>query len=53
MEIGKYLTEVKDKVGHGHFLNWIREEFDWSDRTAQEYMRVYREGKKLDLRIFQ
>lgn len=38
IEIGRTLLEVKETVGHGHFLPWLREEFDWTERTAQNFM---------------
>jgi hypothetical protein len=40
IEIGKLLTECKDEVGHGHFGNWLKREFDWTERTAQRFMNV-------------
>lgn len=38
VEIGRTLLRVKETVGHGHFLPWLREEFDWTERTAQNFM---------------
>lgn len=38
IEIGRTLLAVKKTVGHGHFLPWLREEFDWTERTAQNFM---------------
>ena len=35
---GQRLIEVKDRLGHGNFLPWIKQEFDWSERTAQNLM---------------
>lgn len=40
VEIGNTLIRVKDAVGHGHFLPWLKAEFDWTERTAQNYMSV-------------
>jgi hypothetical protein len=42
VEIGKHLTRVKKRLGHGQFLPWLRDNFDWSDDTAERYMRVHR-----------
>jgi len=39
-EIGQKLLLVKQKLGHGCFLNWLDTEFGWSDRTAQRFMNV-------------
>jgi hypothetical protein len=40
IEIGQKLTEVKGRLGHGHFGGWLRAEFDWTPRTAQQFMLV-------------
>jgi hypothetical protein len=48
VEIGKRLTRVKKPVGHGNWGTWLAENFEWSEDSAQRYMRVYRlvaEGK--------
>lgn len=39
-EIGQRLLLVKQKLGHGCFLNWLDTEFGWSERTAQRFMNV-------------
>ena len=40
-DIGQKLSEIKTRLGHGHFGNWLKAEFDWSERTAQNFIRVY------------
>ena len=40
VEIGQKLIEVKAKLGHGRFGDWLEAEFDWSTDTAQRFMRV-------------
>lgn len=40
IEIGQKLIEIKLRLGHGRFIDWLGAEFDWSERTAQNYMRV-------------
>ena len=40
VEIGVLLSEVKERLGHGHFTTWLQAEFDWSDRTARRFMAV-------------
>lgn len=40
VEIGERLIEVKSKVGHGKFGKWLLAEFDWTDRTARQFMAV-------------
>ena len=42
INIGQKLTEVKHKLGHGSFQNWLRTEFEWSEQTARQFMQVYR-----------
>ena len=40
VEIGQKLVEVKARLGHGLFGDWLQAEFEWSERTAQRYMSV-------------
>ena len=35
VEIGKRLTRVEPKIGYGNWIPWLRENFEWSDDTAQ------------------
>ncbi len=39
-EVGKLLTEAKELVKHGGWLQWIADNCKFSERTAQNYMRV-------------
>lgn len=41
VEIGRRLTDAKRRLRHGTFLVWIAAEFGWSERTAENFMRVY------------
>lgn len=43
LEIGRDLIATKTELEHGLFLGWIETEFKWSERTAQNYMRVAKE----------
>ena len=43
LEIGKLLIEAKDALPHGDWGNWLRERVEFSERTAQNFMRVARE----------
>ena len=38
--IGQKLIEVKQHLGHGSFMNWLKSEFSWSVSTATKFMRV-------------
>jgi len=39
------LTEVKEKLGHGPFIDWIEREFAWARTTAERFMNVYERVK--------
>src|SRR5262245_17702533 len=41
IEIGRRLHDAKRRLGHGKFLCWIAHEFGWSERTAENFKRVY------------
>lgn len=43
--IGQWLLQVKERLVHGQWLSWLEAEFDWSDRTALNYMNVARQFK--------
>ena len=38
--IGRRLLRVKEILPRGEFGKWIDSEFDWGERTAQNYMRL-------------
>ena len=42
-EIGKRLCEVKVLVGHGQWVDWLRDNVSYSEATAQRLMRCHRE----------
>jgi hypothetical protein len=46
-KIGEILIAVKEHplVPHGRFLKWIESEFQWTDRTAENYMNLARSFK--------
>jgi len=43
VEIGRRLTEAKELVPHGEWLNWLKTETEFSQPTASRFMRVYAE----------
>lgn len=45
VEIGCRLIDVKECLGHGKFGAWLLAEFEWTDRTARQFMRVAEEFK--------
>jgi Protein of unknown function (DUF3102) len=45
VEIGRRLTEAKTRCGHGNWLPWLDHEFNWGERTARNFMRVFELSK--------
>lgn len=43
LTIGQRLTEAKAVLGHGEWLPWLTERVEFSERTAQNFMRLARE----------
>lgn len=41
IEIGKRLTKAKDMIDHGAWGKWLQDNVNYSERTAQNLMRVY------------
>ncbi len=52
IEIGRRLVEAKEMLGHGNWLSWLEKETPFSDRHAQNYMRVFREYGAAQLGLF-
>jgi hypothetical protein len=40
IEIGRRLIEVKEKLEHGEYLKWLKEKVDFTERTAQRFVKV-------------
>jgi hypothetical protein len=40
-EIGRRLVECKDIVGYGNWSTWLAQNFEWDERTALNFVRVY------------
>lgn len=43
IEIGKRLVEVKEQLPHGTFGKWVEDEVQFTQQTANKFMRVARE----------
>jgi hypothetical protein len=43
LEIGKRLKEAKELVGHGNWGTWLETEVNYSQRTAQNLIKIYEE----------
>lgn len=52
VEIGRRLAEAKELVGHGRWLDWLKEETEYSPSTASRLMKVYTEYGAAQLGIF-
>ena len=46
LEIGKRLVEAKAQLSHGEWLPWLEEKVAFSERSAQQYMRLWKEYGK-------
>ena len=49
IEIGKRLLEAKAQLSHGEWLPWLREKVEFSEVTAQRFMRIAKEYGKPSL----
>lgn len=52
IEIGKKLCEAKELVSHGEWGNWLKEKVSYSQDTANNLMKIYREYGNDQLDIF-
>ena len=43
LDIGRRLIEAKDMLSHGEWLPWLNEQVEFSERTAQKFMKLSRE----------
>lgn len=43
LEIGKRLIEAKAQLKHGEWLDWLRDRVEFSEASAQRFMRLARE----------
>jgi gas vesicle protein len=54
IEVSNDLLAVKEALPHGQFLPWLKAEFGWSERSAQNFMSVaeqFKSAKIADLPI--
>jgi hypothetical protein len=42
IEIGQLLEQKKEELPHGEFLPWIEKELPFSERSARNYMQLFR-----------
>jgi len=47
IRLGELLTTLKEELPHGSFTNWIKENCQFTERTARNYMRAYQRRDEL------
>ena len=52
IEIGRRLCEAKSMLQHGEWGNWLREEVEFSQSTANNFMRMFEEYGADQISIF-
>jgi len=52
VEIGRRLTEAKSLLSHGEWGDWLREQVDFSQRTANNFMRIFEEYGDQQITLF-
>ena len=52
IEIGRRLVEAKEMLPHGEWLPWLKRETEFSERSAQDYMRVFKDYSASQLGMF-
>ena len=54
IEVGKRLIQAKSLVNHGHWQDWLQNNFDLTERTARRFMQcAERFSKMVDVDRFQ
>lgn len=51
IEIGFELIAAKKQVGHGGWADWLKKEFEWTQQTANRFMRVAERFGKLNVDV--
>lgn len=52
VEIGQRLCEAKQLVQHGHWEQWLNDSVDYSQSTADNLMRIYKEYGDEQINLF-
>ncbi|MFC1580088.1 DUF3102 domain-containing protein [Thermodesulfobacteriota bacterium] len=47
LRIGELLIKQKDSLKHGEFIPWIKTNLPFTDRSARNYMRLFKERERL------
>lgn len=48
IDIGNKLIDVKERLGHGGFGDWLEREFGWSEGTARRFINVALNMRQID-----
>ena len=51
-EIGRRLTRAKELIGHGGWGAWLLEKVNYSQSTAENYMKIYKEFGEEQISLF-
>lgn len=51
-EIGRRLTRAKELIGHGGWGAWLSEKVNYSQSTAENYMKIYKEFGEEQISLF-
>lgn len=52
IEIGRRLVEAKSVLPHGEWGNWLKNEVDFSQSSANNFMKLYEEYGEVQLSVF-
>ena len=52
IEIGRRLTEAKEMLPHGQWGEWLKTEVEFSQSTAQNFMRIFEEYGNHQISLF-
>ncbi len=52
IEIGRRLVEAKAMLNHGQWGDWLKNEVEFSQRTANDFMRIFEEYGSSQLGLF-
>ncbi|MDM5278820.1 DUF3102 domain-containing protein [Paenibacillus silvae] len=52
IEIGRRLTEAKEMMPHGEWMNWLADQVDYSQSTANNLMKLFKEYGTDQLTLF-
>ena len=47
IKLGGILKKQKQKVGHGHFIKWVKAHLPFSERTSRNYMTLHHHKARL------